>query len=44
MTRNRIKCYFDVAETWPDKTPEEHDVLIDEADEESKKLESWPKI
>lgn len=43
MERNEIKEYIDTAQTWPDKTVEEHDELIREADEESKCLKEWPK-
>ena len=44
MARNRIREYMDTAQTWPDKTIEEHDELIRKEDEESKKLKEWPKI
>ena len=44
MVRSRIREYLDIAQTWPEKTDEEHDELIREADEESKNLKEWPKM
>ena len=44
MARNRIRGYMDTAQTWPDKSIEEYDELIQEEDEKSKQLKEWPKI
>ncbi len=43
MARNKVRGYLDVPQTWPDKTVEELEKMIEEADEESKKLTEWPK-
>lgn len=44
MARNKVRAYLDIHQTWPDKTAEELEEMIKEADEESKKLTEWPKL
>ena len=44
MARNRIDKYIDIVQTNPDLTPEELDKLIEELDEEDKKMTEWPDI
>lgn len=43
MARNEIKCYVDIVQTHPEKSVEELEELIAEADKESSKLKEWPK-
>ena len=44
MTRNRVRYYLDVAQTWPDKSLEELEELIKQDDEENKRLTEWQKM
>lgn len=44
MAGDRVRCYLDIAETWPDKTLEELEEMIKKDDEENKKLTEWPKM